>query len=206
MSASPRAFPDITAVVLAGGKSSRMGFDKALLRWRGTTLVEHAVDKLRTVFDRVLVAGGDAARFAQLGVPVIPDVLPGGGAVIGIHTALATATTPRVFVMACDAPFAEPALIAHLAGVAPDASWVLPHTDQGYEPLFAVYAQDCRPALEAIVASGRRRIMRLADYVPPHVVEEDQLRRFDPLLRSFVNLNTPDELAAHLPGAAEDSR
>jgi len=198
---------DITGAVLAGGQSKRMGFDKARVRWQGETLIEIAVRILSVIFLWVIVVGGAAAAHPELTVPIFPDILPGGGAIVGVHAALTHAENQRVFVMACDIPFPNAALIRHLANLAPRAPWVIPQTDEGYyQPLFAVYSQACRPLFAELFAQGHRQIMRLADRLGPHIVAEPELRRFDPELRSFVNLNTPDELDAHLPGAAEECR
>ncbi|NLH49634.1 MAG: molybdenum cofactor guanylyltransferase [Myxococcales bacterium] len=188
---------DITAVILAGGHSARMGRDKALLPFAGTPLLLGLIATMRRLFSQVLVAGGDPARYPDLPVPVVPDLFPGRGAMAGLHAGIAHAATPRIFALACDTPFPEIALIHRLARLDPGADWVLPHTASGHEPLFAVYSQACRPAMEKLLAAGKSRILLLAETVRTRLVEEDELRRYDPELRSFINLNTPEDLRRH---------
>jgi molybdopterin-guanine dinucleotide biosynthesis protein A len=191
---------DVTAVILAGGRSGRMGFDKALLEFHGQTLLKRQVDLMSHLFAAVLIAGGDLARYPQVPVPTVPDRYPGQGALAGIHAGLREASTERIFVIACDAPFPNDALIRHLVSVAPDADWVVPRTGRGLEPLFAVYGRNCRAAIESQLAAGLRRIIFLSERVSTVFVEEAELRRFDPDLSSFVNINTPEERTRYLGG------
>ncbi len=184
---------DVTAVVLAGGRSKRMGTDKALIRYQGHTLLERQVANMQRLFAHVLVAGGDPARYPQAPVPVVPDVLPSGGSIVGLHAGLTAATTDRIFAVACDIPFPQERLIRFLLEVAPGADWVVPQTAKGLEPLFALYNQKCRPAIEAIVAAGDMRIQLLDDHIETARIPEAELRRYDPALRSFINVNTPDD-------------
>ncbi|MDP8224203.1 MAG: molybdenum cofactor guanylyltransferase [Candidatus Lernaella stagnicola] len=184
---------EVAAVILAGGRSRRMGCDKALLEWGGRTLLDRAVSSMQALFSHVVVAGGEAARYPEIPAPFVPDVLTGGGAVVGVHAGLAGVNTPRAFVLAVDAPFPQDDLVRALVALDPTADWVVPRTAKGYEPLFAVYSQRCREVIEQQVAAGERRIMALADQVRTRIVEIDWLRRHDPELRSFVNINTPDD-------------
>lgn len=187
---------NVTGIVLAGGSSRRMGFDKALLPWQGRTLLQSVVDRLAGVFQRVLVVGPPRAQLATSGITHVPDLLAGDGAIVGIHAGLAAAKDPRIFVMACDACYPSEALIRFLVGHDPTAAWVCPRTAQGLEPLFAVYSRACLQPFEELVARGKRRITLLAGLVETVYVEESLLRRHDPELRSLVNLNTPEDLAS----------
>lgn len=187
---------NVTGVVLAGGASRRMGCDKALLPWQGRTLLEAIVERLAAIFDRVLVAGGRREDLADRGFQHVPDRLAGDGAIVGIHAGLAAAADPRVFVVACDACQPSAELIRFLVGFAPTVAWVCPRTGRGLEPLFAVYSRDCLDPLADLVRQGKRRISLLADLVATVFVDEPLLRRYDPDLRSFINLNTPEDLAA----------
>lgn len=198
-------FESIAGIVLAGGRSSRMGRDKAQLIYEGRTLLQRSIDFLREHFAETIVAGGDPARYPDLDVPCAPDRLSGQGALIGIHAGLCATRRPRIFVMACDAPFPQLALIERLLTMAPEADWIVPRTDRGLEPLFAVYSQRCRPAIESLFAANELRVRLLAKQVATVYLEEAELRLLDPQLRSFINLNTPgewSELQASLPDAA----
>jgi molybdopterin-guanine dinucleotide biosynthesis protein A len=186
----------VTAAVLAGGRSRRMGADKAMLPWRGASLLAWVVGRMQTMFAQVLVVGGDPARFPQLSVPRAPDALSGEGAIVGVHAALAAAPDPRVFVIGCDAPYPSEPLVRFLASRAPQAAWTCPRTARGIEPLFAVYSCACLEPLRGLIHGGERRLRRLADLVETVFVEEAELRAYDPELRSFINLNTPEDLLA----------
>jgi len=183
-----------------------MGSDKALLEFDGRTLLERVIAGMSELFAEVLIAGGKPERYPGSAAPVVADRLEGRGAIIGLHAGLAAAKTPRIFAVACDAPFFSPELIRHLVGLAPAADWIVPRTGKGLEPLFAVYSQACRPVIEELVQRGQRQIIGLAERVAVHYVEEEELRCFDPELRSFINVNTPGDVRQHLDGSAEEKR
>ena len=191
--------PDISAVILAGGRSRRMGFDKSLIELDGQTLLARVIGQMQDLFAHVAVAAGSADRYQNLTVPQIPDILPGRGALVGLHAGLAAAPTSRIFALACDTPFPRPELIHYLVGLSREADWVVPRTEKGLEPLFAVYGRACLPAMEQLVRRNEFRIRLLADAVVTRYVDEATLRRFDPDLRSFVNLNTVQELERLMP-------
>lgn len=184
----------VTAVVLAGGLSRRMGVDKAKIKFRGCTLLEHIVDLMNSIFEEVLVAGGEPLRFLNLPVPVVPDLLPGKAALIGIHAGLSAANNSRIFAIGCDAPFPNLDLVKYLVKINPDDDWVVPLTANGLEPLFSVYHKNCIKPLETIAEEGDMRIAHLAKKVAARYVSEEILRKYDPDLRSFININTPDDM------------
>jgi molybdopterin-guanine dinucleotide biosynthesis protein A len=186
----------VTGAILAGGRSRRMGSNKALLPFGGRRLIEHVLDVLRPLFPEVLIASNEIAPYAELGVPVHADPLPGKGPLGGIYTALASSSHPRTFCLACDMPLVNPAVVAHLCRLAPDFDVVVPHSAKGYEPLHAVYSQSCLPHLEAMLREDRLRVDELFGAVRVCRVEIEDLRPLDPLLVSFLNLNTPEELVA----------
>jgi len=188
---------EVSAVILAGGKSRRMGMDKALLQYQRQSLLLRAIEFLTGLFPEVLVASCDPRRYPDLPVPCVPDELPGEGALVGIHAGLKAAKNQVVFVMACDHPFPQAELVRHLVQVAPDADLTIPSTARGFEPLFAVYGKTCLPFIALMVAEGERRIRLLMDLVNARQINENELRRFDPELASFININTPDDLKAH---------
>ncbi len=190
---------DVTAVVLAGGRSSRMGFDKALVEIDGKPLIRLTVDRLLELFERVVVASGKPGRFADLPVPQVPDLLPGTSSLVGLHAGLMGVVPARMFAVACDAPFVCAELINHLVDLSHGADWVVPRMGVGVEPLFAVYSQACVPVMAGLVARGENRIRLIADSVVTRYVDEAELRQYDPELGSFVNLNTVQDLDRLIP-------
>ncbi len=154
-----------TGVVLSGGKSSRMGQDKALLPWKGSTLLEHAVDLLRPHAREILIIG-DPVRHATAHATVIPDEQPGKGPLGGIVTALKAARYVRVLVVACDLPMLNDRLLLHLKrGLAGAVDAVIPEHDSFREPLAAAYHrhaldpfQDCLNADVLKMSSAIARV------------------------------------------------
>jgi molybdopterin-guanine dinucleotide biosynthesis protein A len=190
----------ISGVILAGGRSRRMGRDKALLSVDGRTLVEIVADRLREAgADPLLVVTKAPERLghlARVGLRVVEDALPSGHPLAGAYTGLLHANGPS-FVCACDMPFLNSALIRFLAELANGADAVVPRHGRGYEPLHAVYTPACLDAMRRCVARHDATTGFLAD-VRVHVVEEADVRRFDPHLASFENVNTPQEFEAAL--------
>lgn len=187
------------AAILAGGRATRMGRDKADLLLGGIPLIERVFDRVREVAEAVVVVGGPQ-RMDHRGVPTLPDRYPGANAMGGIATAIAHATeTGRdnawVLCVACDTPFLEPALLRLLAARRENADIVVPRTAQGWEPLCAVYHSTCLPAFEQAIAKGNLRVFDAYAQVHCQTVLEEELRRVDPDLRSFFNVNRPADLA-----------
>lgn len=202
----------VSALVLAGGKSRRLGTDKRRLRvTSGRGLLEDTIDKVAPLADEVLVAiGNDAPAFADLGRPrvrLVEDEQPGAGPLGGIVAGLAAARSDLVLVVACDLPRLNVALLGALLGMAEGCDLVVPRRQSGtLEMLLAVYRRTCLPSARARLARRRLRLAGLADELVAagrvvSFVEEDALRALDPGLASFYNLNTPDDLR-HLPPAS----
>jgi molybdopterin-guanine dinucleotide biosynthesis protein A len=183
----------VTGVILAGGESRRMGRDKAFLPFGGRTLVETVAARLRDACDGVLVVARDPAPFQALGLTAVADALPERRSLVGIYTGLLHTGGP-VFVCGCDMPFLCPPLVRYLGGLAASADAVMPRLED-YEPLHAVYTPACMDSIRRVLAAGGRNAEILAA-VRARIVDEPELRRFDRALRSFVNLNTPEEYAA----------
>jgi molybdopterin-guanine dinucleotide biosynthesis protein A len=191
-------FPDVTGVVLVGGKSRRMGTDKALLAVGGRPLYRIALDALRQVVPRLLLVGGPpgggaaGGRFAGEEVPVVEDVYP-GSSLGGLHAGLLRAGTPYIFALACDMPSPGPALIRQLLSLRGGCDVVVPRREGRMEPLFAAYSRVCLGPMEHLLAAGNHRIFDFFPEVRTRVVEGEELERLDAGGASFVNLNTPGE-------------
>lgn len=184
------------AAILAGGRSRRMGTDKALLPLDGTTLIGHVIARLRPVVPKIVIVGGNAGAYRRFAIPVIPDPRPDEGPLAGILTALMNVDASLVFCCACDMPFLETALVGRLLDLAePGVAAVVPRILGEPEPLCAVYTRAALAAIKTEFAAGERRIKNALTAMPVRYVGEEDLRIFDPGLRSFVNVNTPEDLA-----------
>ncbi len=186
----------MTGVVLAGGRSTRMGTNKALLEFGGARLIERLIRTTRPLFREIAIIANDPETYAYLGVPIWPDRIPGKGSLGGIYTAVHHCTFPQIFCIACDMPFPNPTVIAYLRDLASGYDVVVPRTADGYQPLHAVYSKTCLPLMEAMIHADRLKIDGLFPAVRLRTVEEHELRPLDPALLCFVNVNTQEELEA----------
>lgn len=151
---------DATAVILAGGQSRRMGRDKSLLQVAGRPMIAHIAEQLAPLFPEVLVSSNEPSKYRFLGLPVIPDEVPGQGPLMGILSSLKAASRDRILVTACDIPVLDGGFIRELMGLAGSADIVMPVTRGGrHEPLFAVYGKSVIPRAEAALAEGKRRVV-----------------------------------------------
>ncbi len=198
VSTAPGArFPGRSAAVLAGGKSSRMGTDKALLEVGGRGILRRTCELLRPLVDDLFLVTDHPEPYAGLGLPATPDVHPGRGAAGGIHAALLHAAHPLVLCVACDMPHLAGGVLELLLGAdLAGADALVPLVGGRPEPLLALYAKSALPGFERAVATGRLRVVEALEGLRVLHLDESRLAAADPGLRSFVNVNTPDELAA----------
>jgi molybdopterin-guanine dinucleotide biosynthesis protein A len=188
----------LTIIIQAGGRSSRMGQDKALLPFLGQPLIARIVARLSPVADELLICTNRPDAYAFLGLPLISDKIPDRGALGGLYTALETATQPQVAVVACDMPFASPTLLAAQSAIlqAESADVVIPKTEKGYEPLHAVYRREvCLPVVAESLAAGQWKVISWFSQVRLRPVLRDELKQHDPHGLTFINVNTPEEFA-----------
>ncbi|HIE12244.1 MAG TPA: molybdopterin-guanine dinucleotide biosynthesis protein B [Desulfotomaculum sp.] len=182
----------VTGAVLAGGKSSRMGEDKAFLLVDGRPLIERVVAALREVFPEVMIAG-DPEVYGGLAERVVPDIVPGVGPIGGIHTALAFASHELVFVAAADLPFADGEVARYIVQRAEGFDAAVPCIGGRLEPLFAAYRKTCRDAVLRCINEGRyRTVSFLGDVKVCYLTEPDFSWRHN-FRRVFLNVNTPAE-------------
>lgn len=188
----------LSIVIQAGGQSRRMGSNKALLRFRGQPLVAWVVSRLRPLAGELLVTTNQPEALAFLNLPLVPDLLPGKGALGGLYTALNAARFEQVAVVACDMPFVAPALISAEANLLTSGAWdaVVPSSSEGVlEPLSAVYRRRaCLPAVKAALDSGEMRMVSWFPQVKLHILDAAETARFAPGPYSFFNINTPEDL------------
>ena len=193
-----RTIADATAVILTGGKSSRMGRPKALLPFDGEPLIAHIVRRLGRVFAETVVVASPDQELPPLPVALARDEVAYQGPVSGIYHGLKTATQDVCFVTSCDAPFLNVALIAHLLSQISEFDVVVPLWQERFQPLHAVYRRSVAPLLHAQLERGELRPIFVYDKVRTRKVYEDEIRRLDPEGLSFLNMNSPAEYDAAL--------
>ena len=188
-------FIDITGVILVGGKSRRMGQDKALLDLAGQPLIGRIIGVMQSCFKHLLLVGDQPERFTSYNLPVVPDSYP-GSSLGGLYTGLHAAATERIFVTSCDIPFPNPELIRLICAEAEGYDAIVPATDGGLEPLFALYAKSCLPVMQTALEAGNFRITAVLQQLQIKTIAPEQLGQIDADGRALLNINTPEEYAA----------
>ncbi len=187
----------ITGLILAGGASSRMGRNKALLEFDGQKLVARVATALQALTDDILIVANDPESYRFLHRPIIPDIQPGRGPLMGLYSGLKSARGDLALLTAVDMPFLSPEFLRYLVLLAPGYDVVIPNAHGRLHPLCAVYRRAaCLPAVEEAIACGQRRLIAFHPQVRVRQVDEETLRRVEPDLRSLMNVNTPEELEA----------
>jgi len=181
------------AVILSGGKSSRMGSPKALLLFDGEPLVVHVARALNRLFPEVVVVAAPGQELPPLNATLVLDEVVYQGPVGGIYYGLRAAHGEFCFVTSCDVPFLSSALISHLLSQISDCDVVVPYWQERFQPLCAVYRRNVAPLLKEQLERGELRPIFLYDKVRTRKIEEEEIRRFDPDGLSFFNMNSPEE-------------
>ena len=177
-------------MILAGGKSSRMGQPKALLPFDGEPLIAHLVRQLGTLFTDTVVVAAAAQELPALPATIVRDGVAHQGPVGGIYYGLQAASQEICFVTSCDAPFLNLRLIAYLMAQIADYDVVVPYSQDRFQPLHAVYRKQVAPLLKAQLERGELRPIFLYDKVRTRKITEDEMLPLDPASLSFVNMNT----------------
>ena len=181
---------------VAGGQSERMGRDKALLPWRDTTLLDHALRRLREVCGDARILCGPQDRYREHGETLV-DAVEGAGPLSGVCAALGRLPAGALgLFLAVDLPHVTPALLSRLVLLAPGFDAVVPMTGRGPEPLCAVYGQGCLGPILRRLDEGERKMTCFWPDVRVRVVGETELAEFGEPARLFRNINTPADLAA----------
>ena len=185
-----------TVVIQAGGRSTRMGQDKALMPFLGQPLIAREVERLRQLNAGICIIANEPDRYAFLGLPIFTDLLPGAGPLGGLFTAFSVIEAPVVAVIACDMPFVMPELLDAQRAllVQEGADLVIPRSPEGRQPLHCVYRRDtCLPAVQAALESGERKMIAWFHTVRVREMSVTEVAAIGPDFRSFINVNSPEE-------------
>ncbi len=188
----------LSVVIQAGGQSSRMGQDKGLKLFLSRPLIQRVIERLQPIAEEMIITTNHPEDYAFLNLPLFTDLRPGRGALGGLYTALFSAKHSAVAVAACDMPFANAQLFKAASDilVREEADVVIAKTNEGYEPLHAVYRRaTCIPAIEAAIASDKWRMDSWFPQVRMRLLTPDEIQRDDPQGIAFSNINTPEEFA-----------
>jgi molybdopterin-guanine dinucleotide biosynthesis protein A len=197
----------VTAIVLAGGKSRRLGRSKALEPVDGKNIIDRVVERLKLQASEILIVTSreqfdlTAACKAEILVDLYPDKGPLGG----IYTGLLAARSPRSLVVACDMPFLNTNLLSFMVELSHDFDAVVPKLGEGrLEPLHATYSKNCLRHIKSQLEGGKLEAYSFLDAVRVRYVEQAECQRFDPQLLSFFNINYQSDLDQALLLATKD--
>ena len=193
LSACSQQISGISGVILAGGESQRMGSDKSLLPLQGARFIDHIYARLRPLFEEVIIVTNSPELYHDLPCRKVPDIYLKQGALAGIHAGLSQVQQPRAFVVGCDMPFISEKVVRKICSHAKQGDLILPLSSCGHEPLHALYAKNCLPAMEQVLEAGHKRIMKFFSQVRVVEISAAELLSLDPQEKSFCNVNTPDE-------------
>lgn len=186
----------MTSIVLAGGKSRRLGRDKALEKLDGKTIIERVIERLSPLGTEIIVvtAEEDQDFLPDLEVKRVFDVYPGKGALVGIYSGLKAASTFYSLVVACDMPFLNTALLRYLTELSSGFDAIVPKLEGKLQPVHAVYSKDCLGPIEAMLVEDRLKVTDLPRRVRARYVEAEEVETFDPERLSFFNINSQSDL------------
>jgi molybdenum cofactor guanylyltransferase len=186
----------LSVAIIAGGKSSRMGTDKAFVQLANKPLIQHVIERTANLGqDETLLITNQPDTYAHLNLPMFTDVHPDKGSLGGIYTALTYAKNPYTLVVACDMPFINDKLIRFMMSQLTNSiDIVVPRVDGYPQGLHAIYNKTCLVPIKEQLEANRLKIIRFYDRVKVRYLDETDYETYDPEYQSFTNLNTPEEL------------
>jgi len=184
----------ITGVILAGGKSTRYGTNKAFAEVQGVRLIERTIKVMGSVCPRLLLVTNTPTEYAYLQLPMVEDLIKGLGPLGGIYTGLEVIHDENGLFVACDMPFLREDLLRYLVTLRGDFDAVVPRVNWMVEPLHALYTKNCLPSLRKFVRSQELQILKFFQKIRVRYMEEEEIRKIDPDLKSFFNINRPEDL------------
>jgi molybdopterin-guanine dinucleotide biosynthesis protein A len=186
----------VSITILAGGKSSRMGTDKSFTLLKNKPLIEHTLIRLVPLGLPIVLITNSPEKYARYNLPMIEDLVLAQGSLGGLYTAIAASATEHTLCVACDMPLLHAPLLKYLIERREGWDVVVPRVGGFPEAMHAIYSRACLEPIRQQLAAGQLKASGFYDKVKTLYIEEDELRQIDPDLRSFINVNTPDDLAA----------
>ncbi len=184
----------MSAVILAGGNSIRMGENKAFLHINGVPIITRIYTLLEELFEEIIIVTNHKDLFRDFNSKIHADLIPNKGALGGLYTGIFFSNFQHAFCVACDMPFLKRALIEFLVSKVIDEDAIIPRTADGLQPLHAIYSKNCLEAMSKIIEQNKQRIIDFYDFVRVKILDEKEFLHLDPCRESFINVNTPEEL------------
>jgi len=188
----------LTGIILSGGKSVRMGRDKAFIEIDGIPIIQRIYDIFQKIFTEIIIVTNQKEFYSGFKAKIVSDLIINNGALGGLYTGLFFSSNPYSFCVACDMPFLKESMIQYLIKQANEYDVIVPRTEDGLQPLHAVYSKNCLESIKNIIGIGKYKIIDFYPLVKTKIIEESEFISLDinlNLMReSFVNINTPGEL------------
>ena len=184
----------ITGVILAGGKNSRMGTDKAFIEINGVSMIRRTVELFRDIFDEIVIVTNSPLLYLDQNVVLVTDIFPGKGALGGLYTGLFFSSHSRAFVCACDMPFLNGPFIQYMIQKSSGYDIVVPDYGDGVQPLHAIYRKKYLPSIRKLLDQGKLKISDLYMGHKMLIIKADLIKSFDETGKMFLNVNTSEDL------------
>lgn len=187
---------NISVVIQAGGKSKRMGEDKALINFQNMTMIEYILKQIDEIGNEIIIISNQPEKYQKFGRKVFSDILPNHGALGGIFTAIHHSSHPKCLLLACDMPFVNIPFIEHMISFSMEFDIVVPRLENKkfVEPFRAIYSKACLTPIQEAIENGEKRVISFFKNMKTHYIEHSEIIKFDPDLETFFNVNTPKDL------------
>jgi molybdopterin-guanine dinucleotide biosynthesis protein A len=187
----------MTSIILAGGKSLRLGRNKSLENIGGKSLTRWVIDRLAILSTEIIIAtahGEEIPCSSDVRVKTVADIHTGKGPLAGIHSGLTASSNSRAIVVSCDTPFLSISLLEYMTKICSEFDVVVPRIKEKVEPLCAVYSKNCIAPIGELLKQDELKIIELFPMVTVRYIEEAEIDRFDPEHLSFFNINSQADL------------
>lgn len=183
----------MTGIILSGGKSARMGRDKAFIEIDGVPIIQRIYNIFENIFNEIIIVTNQKDLYSGFKAKILSDLIVNRGVLGGLYTGLFFSSHSYSFCVACDMPFLKESLIQFLIHQANGYDVIVPRTEDGLQPLHAIYSKSCLQPIKKIIEMGKYKIIDLYPLVKTKIIEEPEFINLDLTKESFVNINTPRE-------------
>lgn len=183
----------VSSIILAGGKNSRYGQEKAFLRIDETTIIEKQIRALSKILDEIIIVTNERLRYKNLDAKVVTDIIPDSGPLGGLYSGLAISSNIHCFLIGCDMPFVNLNLIKHMIDKIGEKDIIVPMSAGGKEALYAIYSINCLGNVKNQVEKGQFKLVDILKFHKVEYISNEEVKRFDPEEYSFFNVNCPSD-------------
>jgi molybdopterin-guanine dinucleotide biosynthesis protein A len=184
----------ITGIILSGGKSTRMGENKAFIEIEGIPIINRIFTLFQGLFQEIIIVTSEKEQFINLDAKIYSDLFPNRGVLAGLYTGLFFSSFMYSFCVACDMPFLKESVIKYLIKNIQNNDVIVPRTKKGLQPLHGIYSKNCLGPIKNIIEQGKYKITDFYPMVEIKIIDEVELYSLDPTRESFINVNTQEEL------------